>query len=260
MAPPSSTACAGPAASGSRRRRRSARAGSRGRPAVGGARPGRDPRRLALRGRRGRARAGAAPRPEPRAQSRLPARAEPRRRRSVGRDPPGAPQHARPAHYDARGYDILQELLVRAYADGWRVVEVPIDYEPAHPGARIRARSAWAPTTCAASGRCGSCATRSSPPTTTIARTTAPSGCSATGSASASSTSPSWSRARAACSTSAAGRAGSSGRWSRTASASTSCAASCATRGASGVRSCTVPGVPRCRCPTPASSACCARR
>ena len=39
------------------------------------------------------------------------------------------------AHYDARGYDILQELLVRAYADGWRVVEVPIDYEPAHPGA-----------------------------------------------------------------------------------------------------------------------------
>jgi SAM-dependent methyltransferase len=38
------------------------------------------------------------------------------------------------AHYDARGYDILQELLVRAYADGWRVIEVPIDYEPAHPG------------------------------------------------------------------------------------------------------------------------------
>ncbi len=38
-------------------------------------------------------------------------------------------------HYDARGYDILQELLVRAYADGWKVVEVPIDYEPAHPGA-----------------------------------------------------------------------------------------------------------------------------
>ncbi len=39
------------------------------------------------------------------------------------------------AHYDASGYDILQELLVRAYADGWKVVEVPIDYEPAHPGA-----------------------------------------------------------------------------------------------------------------------------
>jgi SAM-dependent methyltransferase len=37
------------------------------------------------------------------------------------------------ASYDAKGYDILQELLVRAYADGWRVVEVPIDYEPAHP-------------------------------------------------------------------------------------------------------------------------------
>jgi len=39
------------------------------------------------------------------------------------------------ARYDARGFDILQELLVRAYADGWRVVEVPIDYEPGHPGA-----------------------------------------------------------------------------------------------------------------------------
>jgi SAM-dependent methyltransferase len=39
------------------------------------------------------------------------------------------------AQYDARGYDILQELLVRAYADGWRVVEVPIDYEPERPGA-----------------------------------------------------------------------------------------------------------------------------
>jgi SAM-dependent methyltransferase len=35
--------------------------------------------------------------------------------------------------YDARGFDILQELLVRAYADGWRVVEVPIAYEAAHP-------------------------------------------------------------------------------------------------------------------------------
>ena len=39
------------------------------------------------------------------------------------------------AQYDARGFDILQELLVRAYADGWRVVEVPIDYEPERPGA-----------------------------------------------------------------------------------------------------------------------------
>ena len=37
--------------------------------------------------------------------------------------------------YDARGFDILQELLVRAYADGWRVVEVPIAYEAAHPEA-----------------------------------------------------------------------------------------------------------------------------
>ena len=39
------------------------------------------------------------------------------------------------ARYDARGFDILQELLVRAYADGWRVVEVPIEYEPERPHA-----------------------------------------------------------------------------------------------------------------------------
>jgi ubiquinone/menaquinone biosynthesis C-methylase UbiE len=30
----------------------------------------------------------------------------------------------------ARDYDVLQEILVRAYAAGWRVCEVPIDYAP----------------------------------------------------------------------------------------------------------------------------------
>ena len=49
------------------------------------------------------------------------------------------------ATYDARGYDILQELLVRAYADGWKVVEVPIAYEPLHPAAAYpRARGVGA--------------------------------------------------------------------------------------------------------------------
>ena len=30
----------------------------------------------------------------------------------------------------ATGYDVLQEILVKAYAAGWRVREVPIDYAP----------------------------------------------------------------------------------------------------------------------------------
>jgi SAM-dependent methyltransferase len=32
--------------------------------------------------------------------------------------------------YKARDVDILQEILVRAYMDGWRVQEVPFEYEP----------------------------------------------------------------------------------------------------------------------------------
>ena len=32
--------------------------------------------------------------------------------------------------YKARGLDILQEILVRAYMDGWRVQEIPFDYAP----------------------------------------------------------------------------------------------------------------------------------
>lgn len=31
---------------------------------------------------------------------------------------------------EATDYDILQELLVRAYADGWRVLEIPLQYTP----------------------------------------------------------------------------------------------------------------------------------
>jgi ubiquinone/menaquinone biosynthesis C-methylase UbiE len=49
------------------------------------------------------------------------------------------------ATYEARGYDILQELLVRAYADGWKVVEVPITYESLRPAAAYpRARGVGA--------------------------------------------------------------------------------------------------------------------
>jgi SAM-dependent methyltransferase len=31
---------------------------------------------------------------------------------------------------ESTDYDILQEVLVRAYADGWRVIEIPLDYTP----------------------------------------------------------------------------------------------------------------------------------
>jgi SAM-dependent methyltransferase len=51
----------------------------------------------------------------------------------------------------ARDYDVLQEVLVRASAAGWRVCEIPMTYAP-HPGVRIKAhrrltaayvRTAW---------------------------------------------------------------------------------------------------------------------
>jgi SAM-dependent methyltransferase len=52
----------------------------------------------------------------------------------------------------AKGYDILQESLVRAYAAGWRISEIPMQYAP-NPGDRTKAhrslttayvRTAWA--------------------------------------------------------------------------------------------------------------------
>jgi SAM-dependent methyltransferase len=46
---------------------------------------------------------------------------------------------------EATDYDILQEVLVRAHADGWRVLEVPLDYRP-NPAvaSKAHARLAWA--------------------------------------------------------------------------------------------------------------------
>ena len=72
----------------------------------------------------------------------------------------------------ATDYDILQEVLVRAFAEGWRVREIPFGYAQRPVASKAHASLALRP----ASGRsasCGSCATRSSPPTTTTARTTA---------------------------------------------------------------------------------------
>ena len=43
----------------------------------------------------------------------------------------------------ATDYDILQEVLVRAYADGWRVLEIPLDYTP-NPAVASKAHAALA--------------------------------------------------------------------------------------------------------------------
>ena len=156
------------------------------------------------------------------------------------------------AHYDARGYDILQELLVRAYADGWKVVEVPIDYEPAHPGAAYpRAlgvgadylRRFWALWKLRNSILAADYDDRAHDSAIWLQRY--------------------WQRQRFKHITELVqgqGRVLDVGCGSsriigalvqEQRRASTSCAASCATRAASAVRSCTAPGS-RCRCPTPA--------
>jgi SAM-dependent methyltransferase/uncharacterized protein YbaR (Trm112 family) len=40
--------------------------------------------------------------------------------------------------YTARDFDILQEILVRAYMDGWRVQEVPFNYRARHAGSTTK--------------------------------------------------------------------------------------------------------------------------
>jgi len=44
---------------------------------------------------------------------------------------------------EATDYDILQEVLVRAYADGWRVLEIPLHYTP-NPGVTSKAHATLA--------------------------------------------------------------------------------------------------------------------
>jgi dolichol-phosphate mannosyltransferase len=46
----------------------------------------------------------------------------------------------RNANVDARDFDILQQVIVRAFAEGWRVQEVPFTYEP-HPEGGSQGRS-----------------------------------------------------------------------------------------------------------------------
>ena len=43
---------------------------------------------------------------------------------------------------EATDYDILQEVLVRAYAAGWRVLEIPLRYAPNAGGGVEGARGA----------------------------------------------------------------------------------------------------------------------
>ena len=163
------------------------------------------------------------------------------------------------ARYDARGFDILQELLVRAYADGWRVVEVPIAYEPAHPEAAYpRAvgvgadylRRFWALWKLRNSILAADYDDRAHDSAIPLQRY--------------------WQRQRFKHITELVdgeGRVldvgcGSSriiGALVPAASASTCCGASCATRAASAAPWCTDPGS-RCRCRTRASPASCARR
>ncbi len=44
---------------------------------------------------------------------------------------------------EATDYDVLQEVLVRAYAEGWRVLEIPLDYTP-NPAVASKAHVALA--------------------------------------------------------------------------------------------------------------------
>jgi dolichol-phosphate mannosyltransferase len=44
----------------------------------------------------------------------------------------------RNAKFDATGFDILQQVLVRAFAEGWKVQEVPFAYEPRPEGSSNR--------------------------------------------------------------------------------------------------------------------------
>ena len=85
---------------------------------------------------------------------------------------------------EATDSDILQEVLVRAYAAGWRVLEIPLHYAP-NPAVASKAYRRSRRRTFAPSGPCGSCAIRSRRPTTTTARTTARSRCSVIGSGAA---------------------------------------------------------------------------
>ena len=89
----------------------------------------------------------------------------------------------------ADDFDILPELLVRAHAEGWRIVEIPFTYEPRGAGsskARLLRLGAAYVRTFVRLWRLRSgpiATTKRWPPTTTSARMTAPSRFSARGSA-----------------------------------------------------------------------------
>ena len=111
---------------------------------------------------------------------------------------------------------------MRAYAAGWRVLEIPFDYPPnaAVPSKAHASLGVGVPAHVLVAVEAAQLDSR--PPTTTTARTTARSRCSATGSAALPAHHRADRRARARCSTSGAARATSSARCRRAASRSTS--------------------------------------
>ena len=74
---------------------------------------------------------------------------------------------------ESRNFEVLEELLVKAYARGFSVVEVPFTYFPAAAAGRTRGCSTSDSISAARPSNCGNCATRSNRPTTTSAHSTA---------------------------------------------------------------------------------------
>jgi len=127
-----------------------------------------------------------------------------------------------------RNFDVLEEILVKAYAEGWRLAEIPFTYYPRESGSSHARVVRFGVDLLRAFARCGSCATRSTRPTTTSAPSTVASRSSATGNGAGTRSSRRWRAAPGGPSTSAAARA-SSCRRSITPSGPTSCPTSCAT-------------------------------
>jgi hypothetical protein len=73
----------------------------------------------------------------------------------------------------SRDFDVLQQILVQAFAEGWRVQEVAFTYQPRRYGGRMHEFFASASPACARLVSSGSSETRSSRRTTMTARTTA---------------------------------------------------------------------------------------
>jgi dolichol-phosphate mannosyltransferase len=135
-----------------------------------------------------------------------------------------------------RNFEIIEEVLVKAYAAGWRVLELPFTYFPRHRGSSHARIVRFGIDLLKAFGRLwglrNSIESADYDERAFYSRIR----CSATGSASATASSPQWRAVRGVCSTWDAARA-SSCRASTTPSASTCSSTSSATCGATVCRS-----------------------